>query len=255
MEATLGRKLFGEGSPEVSLVATGEWCSGTRVDKDRGKCKIITVTEFLQKYGHLTASSSLLPEDKLGTVVEHFDVVSFSKKSNLSDNVEKQFGFLVDNKTEKQENQYAVASVYSLQDDEKVFNNFAVPPGKESRLVRYEKDDRAFCLTENPSILEEETTVSKKTAQEIFEAVRENKKNVCAFSIMLVRAKARPPRPLRGLLVETDGRSFDGPSLTNKQQHYTNLVEGSKTNQRFTRVSLEYEDAPIHIYNVVLFME
>nr|BDV50205.1 MAG: wsv390-like protein [Chiromantes dehaani nimavirus] len=142
-----------------------------------------------------------------------------------------------------------VAHIYSLQDKRIIFDGFAVSPGEKSRLMRYDTNDRAFCLTVNPIVLEDETTAaaSKRTARQIFENVRDNKKGMCAFSIMLTRAKARA-QPPQGLLAETDG-----PRRTKK--HYTNLVEGSKTNQRFTSVEMEYENAPVHIYNVVLFID
>nr|BDT63468.1 MAG: wsv390-like protein [Sesarmops intermedium nimavirus]BDT63473.1 MAG: wsv390-like protein [Sesarmops intermedium nimavirus]GBG35628.1 wsv390-like protein, paralog 3 [Sesarmops intermedium nimavirus] len=258
MEAKLGQEYFLVGSsPKLSLVASKEWCSRIRVDKERGTSSSVAVPEFFQKYGVFEA---LLSKRKPPSeVVEHFDIVTFSKKNDdpldavenqfSLDAVENQFGFLIDNKEE--EEQYAVAYIYSLQDKKIVFNGFAVSPTKKSRLMRYDTDDRAFCLTANSTILEEDTTASKRTARQIFEDLRDTKKGVCAFSIMLTRA-----RQPRGMLVETDGTTTDvtdGPSST--QQHYTNLVEGSKTNQRFTPVAVDYDGAPVHIYNVVLFMD
>nr|BDV50227.1 MAG: wsv390-like protein [Chiromantes dehaani nimavirus] len=247
MEAKLGQ-LVGS-SPKLSLVAAEEWCSRIRVDKERGTSSSVAVPEFFQKYGNFEAFFS--KRKPPSEVVEHFDIVTFSKKNDDPlDAVENQFGFLIDNKEGGE--QYAVAYIYSLQDKEIVFNGFAVSPTKKSRLMRYDTDDRAFCLTANSTILEEDTTASKRTARQIFEDLRDTKKGVCAFSIMLTRAQ----QPRRGMLVETDGTTTDvtdGPSST--QQHYTNLVEGSKTNQRFTPVAVDYDGAPVHIYNVVLFMD
>lgn len=235
MEIKLGQDYFVAGSPELSLLATGNWCSRIRV---RGESSNIAVSEFVHKYAALGKSMLILAE-KSEEVVEHFDIAIFSEKNNASEN---QFGFLIDNKGENK--QCAVAHIYSLQDKRMVFNGFAVPPGKASQLVRYDTDDRAFCLIADPAVLEEET--SKRTAREIFEDVQKNKKDVCAFSIVLTRAEASP---LRGLLAETDSISSDGPS-----PHYAKLVKGSETNQKFTCVKLDYEDAPIHVYNVVLFI-
>lgn len=242
-ETTLGQEYFVTDSPKLSLVANEKWCSGIRVDKDRGKSSSVTVSEFFHKSQGASALKGRTPT----VVVEHFDAVTFLKKNGEAA-AENRFGFLIDNKKEKDE--YAMAYIYSHQDKKMIFDGFVVPPGEESRLVRYDTDDQAFCLMTNPMELE---LTEKKTACDIFEDVQRNKKDVCAFSIIVTRAKARNPIPLRGLLVETDGI----PSKTDQTDgtpHYTNLVKGGKTNQKFKRVEVDYEGAPVHIYNVVLFM-
>lgn len=251
MEVQLGQDRFVEGSPKLSLVATKNLCNGIRSHGESSSVSngnVVMVSKFLRERGALEASATFFPDRKLTMeMVEHFDAVTFFKKNdNFLDAVE--FSFLIDN---REVNQYAVAYIYSLQDEEMVFDGFAVRPGEESRLERYRTVERTFRLTANPAVLEE--GASERTARHIFEDVQKNKKRVCAFSIVLTRAKVPMPR---GLLVETDGISTDGPSLTTKKQHYTNLVKGSESKQRFTPVNLEYEeDAPVHIYNVVLFME
>nr|BDV50168.1 MAG: wsv390-like protein [Chiromantes dehaani nimavirus] len=254
MEAKLGQELFVAGSPKLSLVASEEWCSRIRVDKDRGTSSSVAVPDFFQKHGGALKATFFSERKPPSEVVEHFDVVTFSKKKDDPlEAVENQFSFLIDNKEEGQ--QYAVAYIYSLQDKRMIFYGFAVSPGKKSRLMRYDTEDRAFCLTANPTVLEEDTTAPKRTARQIFENVRDNKKDVCAFSIMITRKK-KPVQQSQGMLMETDGISTDvtdGPSST--QRHYTNLVEGSTTNQRFVDLALDYDDATVHIYNVVLFMD
>ena len=268
MQSKIGQEAFVKGLPELSLVANEEWCSEINVERHLGECiKVAAVSEtatkkiFTQNEDDVIGASEQLKEGK-PMVVEHYDVVTFSHKET---NAEHRIGFLIDNKDEKEE--HASAFIYSWEKQKMIFNGIAVSPGEEYILRRSRHDDVAFCLTRTPTFFkDDETPNSKKSARQIFEDLVKSEKNISAFSIMLTRAVK--PRPVRGMLLgtdEVDGPSLaprglsveiDGPCLTpEKRRCYASLVEGGKTHQKFKEIDLNYEGAPIHIYNVVVLLK
>lgn len=259
MEAKLGQKNLVADSPQLSLVAFPNWCNGMRVDEDRGESSIVAVSKLATEthrdiFRNCLGAEALFPSNgEEVTVVQHYDSVTFSSKKD--DPSEKRFAFHINNKEGRQ---HSVAYIYSVQDNNMCFDGFATLPGMSDHLERYKDVNQAFCLTANPTVLKEG---SKKTAREIFEEVWKNKEGVCAFSILLTRVEEKKKKKMEivGLSAIADGRistdTTDSPFLAQRQTHFTNLVAGSETNQKFTTVDLDYKNAPVHIYNVVLFME
>lgn len=184
-------------------------------------------------------------------VTQHFDTVTFSKKSETRD---MPFGFYVDNTGNTKD--YSLMYIYSTQDKAMVFDGYATAPGRFTDLRRYEKEDRAFCLRKNTT---EDMHSHDLAPGAAFERTRGA--DVCGFVIVVTRAKKDWTRwhqlrnsyqtdsvsslPRRGLVVQTDGGATP---------HHANLLKGTATDTNFAQVDLEYAGAPIHIYNVSILI-
>ena len=254
------------GLPVIGVGATGSWCEAVTTDKSRRETSVLTSwTPDLKAFQNTLCADALRnPKD----VTQHFDTVTFTRNGDSHNTLP--FGFYVDN-TCDQRNEHSLLYIYSTQDKKMVFKGFATPPGSFNNLVRYDTEDRAFCLRKNTTPDLYPAHDSDVAPSDAFKIVCNS--DVCGFIILVTQAKDSSKRDDR-LYVQTDGvtqakdskrddslyvrtDSVDG-FATSKQgakPHHANLLKGASTNTKFSRVDLEYKDAPIHIYNVTILLE
>lgn len=243
--ANLGR---GEhGVPVIGLMPAVEgWCEEVSTDHSRRVTQ--TVDEWKNSWKVFDEAVGC-PAQK---VTEHFDTVTFTRKKD-SETQEMEFAFLVDNSKDTRK-EYAVIYIYSTQDKRIVFSGHATPPGSNSKLLRYEHADKAFCLRKS-ALTPQDTGTTKLTPNEAHTKVCDA--DVCAFTVLVTQAEEVKNR--RPVYVEYDGHegsdSDSGCDAPDGGLHHTNIIEGGRTGQRFDSTSLEHKGAPVHIYNVTVLLQ
>nr|BDT63262.1 MAG: wsv390-like protein [Hemigrapsus takanoi nimavirus] len=245
------------GVPEIGLGASDTSCLGVSTIKTRRDTRVVTsCTQDLEIFKDTLCASALRDHKD---VTEHFETVTISRRSNdkdaAADYKTTPFGFFVDNRYDTR-GEHSLLYIYSTQDERMVFDGFATSPGKFNDLVRYETEDRAFCLRKNTTLDLYPVNDPDVTAATAFEKMKRS--DVCGFVILVTQAKEKKKeyvtiaedrcgtRSMSGLMVQTDGAST--------RASHANLLKGKTTSQKFSNVKLEHTGAPIHIYKVAILI-
>lgn len=249
------------GVPEIGLGVSDTSCLGISSIRTRRDTRVVTSwAQELEIFKDTLCASALRD---LKDVTEHFETVTISRRSNdkaaAADYKNIPFGFFVDNRYDTG-GEYSLMYIYSIQDERMVFDGFATSPGNFSDLVRYETEDRAFCLRKNTTLDLYPVNDPDVTAATAFEKMKLS--DVCGFVILVTQAKKKNKcvtiaedrcgvkpqrtRSVSGLRAQTDS----APTLAS----HANLLKGKATNKNFSSVELEYTGAPIHIYKVTILI-
>nr|BDT62634.1 MAG: wsv390-like protein [Metapenaeus ensis nimavirus]GBG35504.1 wsv390-like protein [Metapenaeus ensis nimavirus] len=252
-------KFVGSSSPTVSLTADKRWCGGLRsLGSDSYFVPNIKESRFRSfwnvfedNFGYSELNLPLPP-----CLYGHFDIIALDQRSQDSD-VFQNFGFTFDN-TKNGNRLYSIAHVYSHQMKKTIIEGYAVPPGKVETLVRHQDEDRSFCLskhTDATDLLRE-----NKALSDIFFTLYSEKKDVCLFTIMVMRGKERAPHREAHVQVNRIGHEVDEvdgschkvrPDLS-----HAKFVRGGSTGVNYKKIYLDCEDhGDIHIYNVLILLK
>ena len=257
MEAYLGQKVYGIPGIGITLegIDNNSWCTSVTTDRSQRRTQVI---EKEKPYFSLFRNAEGYDNLKnCQNAYEHYDVLTFHRKpSQKTDNM--QFGFIVDN-TGNKRNEHALVHIYSTQHRQMAFDGFAVSPGKKNLLQRFQDRNKAFCLGQSSIKF---SPPKQYLTERDFD--RYKSEDVCAFIIYVTQAKKQHKSSYVEMEAD-DGWEYDGVSATTDgvggggggldQYHYTNLMEGRRTNQTFTQIDLKYTSAPIHVYNVVIILK
>ena len=246
-----------KGTASVGIIAGKHWCEDIFTDKkmrdtqyyQRWKPEWSIFTHNDSEFEHV--------EEKCKDFKEYSDIVVFVPKHDKGDEMEKNFGFLVDNSGNEGEEEYAMVKIYSEQEHKMLFDgSFVVQNGRRSNILRCGKRDSAFILSKHATKFEK-----YDSAGQAFDQTSND--DVCSYRIMMT--KVRGKKRERNYAVEVDDRnitdyvdgcetdSVDGCETDSggEELYHTNVGRGQKTGQVFQTVEVEYNGAPIIFYKVV----
>lgn len=243
---------------ELSLGTQGQWCQDISVHLGFSKPIVEAYSASSNRKSFCTPFMSDTTLASTPFVVggnERFVNLSFAVKPRAYDEEKSIFFKLQNNKDPLTSSNYTIMYLYSWQDKKMIFNGFCVPPGESGKVLRYDNEDRSFCLEDTNVIVRHDGGMSKPP-EELFKEMNEEA-DACTFSVMVTHAEALPPPPpqaktrTRGMPVEVDGfpsiesDSVDSGMVTSRAR----MSKGGETNQRFRYLDLEYRDAPISIFH------
>lgn len=174
---------------------------------------------------------------------EKFVNLSFEVMPRAHDE-EKSIFFRLQNNNPSISSVHTIMYLYSWQDKKMIFNGFCVPPGESGKVLRYDNEDRSFCLEDTNVIVRHDGGGMSKPPEELFKEMSQEA-DACTFSVMVTHAEAPPPSP-PPLSVEVNGfDTVDSGMVTSRAR----MGKGGETNQRFRLINLEYKGAPISFFH------
>nr|GAV93186.1 hypothetical protein SCV_063 [Chionoecetes opilio bacilliform virus] len=225
--------------PEIGLCADSTWCNGMSSVRDRRESISIKDTDWIEKYNMFSYDYGMKNAPQ---VLEHNNTITLTRKKNAQDAME--FAFYVDNS----DKEYVLMCIYSVSEKRVIFDRYAVAASEFRELKRRKENDVSFLLTKNKS---EDTYTDEKTLEGNFDVVKKDGE-FAAFIIMVT--KMLPPVTPRSLRAQTDSCGKGQHQGSKGKGHHVNLHQGSKTNTSFKSIELEYKDAAIYFYNVILLL-
>lgn len=133
-----------------------------------------------------------------------------------------------------------------------------MPPGETGTVLRYDTEDRSFCLEDTNIVVGQGGAGMSELPEELFKKMSQEEE-ACTFSVMVSHADAPPPPPpvvhappkirARGLrqfgAVEYDSVDDTAALVTTRAR----MGRGSATNQNFKGVNLRFNNSPVSFFH------
>ena len=252
----LGQKE--QGVPEFGIFVDKKktWCKKIYTNRDKRISNI--VEERKKKWNVFNTIDGF--ENVPNNTKEHYNHVIFDINSNAKENEDYEFGFYINN---TESSQCCLASIYSVQERKSTFHSFIVRPRDKKNLLRYENEDKAYCLSKNKVKADMNYSSDEKKFNEV------SKDDVCSFMIFVTQVEEIDSDEADEIqwdcdeddvefdFDETDSCDLSCDSSQNSLKvqadssyNYMNVIRGKKTNQDFVECKVRYTGAPINIYHV-----